>query len=276
MGSQAVPRSMTTYKGNAGNLMQHWTLCELLDIAGKHTSGLNFIDAHAMAPLARERTSTDPKFSRVQEGLSRKKSPYEEAWQRLTPRGGYPNSAAFVKKVWNGDFSLLLCETNPSTIQKIKPWLKRVERSELFQGDWRKRFDEGLPSPSEVGLADDSLTLFSFDPYMYNSRRRFDDPKKRCPGNLYPDDIERALLAMSNLEGGVLIQLSTYSTNDGNSQGAVISSVNSIMVARAFTLCAVVRVNRKMMSLVYARNVSWSAELADLPDGFEKWLSRKC
>ena len=88
---------MTTYKGNTGNLVQHWTLCELLDIAGKHTSRLNFIDAHAMAPLARERTSSDPKFSRVQEGLPGQKSAYEKAWRRLALHGeGYPNSAAFV------------------------------------------------------------------------------------------------------------------------------------------------------------------------------------
>ena len=50
----------------------------------------------------------------------------------------------------------------------------------------------------------------------------------------------------------------------------MISSVNSILAASAFTLSAVVWVNKKMMSLVYARNVSWSAELADLPDHFEK------
>lgn len=265
---------MVKYKGNAGNLMQHWTLCELLDIAGKHTSGLSFIDAHAMAPLARERTSYDSKFNRVQKGLPGQKSPYEQAWHRLAPRGGYPNSASFLKKVWNGDFSLLLCETDPSTIKKIKPWLKRADKSErcksveLSQGDWRNRFDEGLPNPSEVGLADDSLTLVSFDPDMYNRKI----PNKRSPRMIYPDDMERALCAMNSLNGGVLVQLSTYDVNANNPQGAVISSVNSIMAARAFTLCAVVWLNKKMMSLVYARNVSWKAELADLPDCFKEWL----
>ena len=270
---------MTTYKGNAGNLMQHWTLCELLDIAGKHTSGLNFIDAHAMAPLARERTSTDPKFSRVQEGLSRKKSPYEEAWQRLVPKGqGYPNSAAFVKKVWNGNFSLLLCETDPSTIEEIKPWLKRVEKSErcksakLLQGDWRKGFEDGLPSPSEVGLPDDSLTLVSFDPYMYNRHQLTKPKNEKQKGNLYPEDIELALCAMSNLKGGILLQLSTYSANYCNSQKDVIPSLNEILEPSAFKLCARVRVDGNMMSLVYACKVSWKAELADLPNRFKEWL----
>ena len=44
---------MTTYKGNSGHLMQHWTLCELVNIADNQgVPGLNFIDAHAMAPSA--------------------------------------------------------------------------------------------------------------------------------------------------------------------------------------------------------------------------------
>ena len=41
---------MPDYKGNFGNLMQHWTLCEILRIANNHARGLNYIDAHAMAP----------------------------------------------------------------------------------------------------------------------------------------------------------------------------------------------------------------------------------
>ena len=254
--------------------MQHWTLCELLVIANKHSSGLSYIDAHAMAPLARECPGPDSKFSSVQARLPGQKSPYEQAWHRLAPRGGYPNSASFVKKIWNGDFSLLLCETDPSTVKKIKPWLKRVDKSEkcksaeLFPCDWRKRFEEGLPSPSEVGLTDDSLTFVSFDPDMYNRRI----PNKRNPRMIYPDDIELVLRAMSSLKGGILVQLSTYDVNANNPQGAVISSVNSIMATRAFKLCAVVWLNKKMMSLVYARNVAWSAELADLSNRFKEWL----
>ena len=270
---------MTTYRGNAGNLMQHWTLCELLVIAGKHSSGLSFIDAHAMSPLARERCDSDSKFSRVQTQLPGQESVYEQAWHHLAPQGeGYPNSAAFVKKIWKGDFSLLLCEKNPATVKEIKPWLKHARKSarcksaKLFPCDWRKRFEDGLPSPSDVGLTDDSLTLVSFDPYMYNSRRRFDDPKKRPEGNLYPDDMERALPAMNSFEGGVLIQLSTYSAQD-NSQEAVISSLNAILEPSAFTLCGKTRIKKQMMSLVYARNVAWSAELADLPNRFKEWLA---
>ena len=261
--------------------MQHWMLCELLVIASKHSSGLSYIDAHAMAPLARERSESKRdrsyyKFSSVQTQLPGQKSPYEQAWHRLAPRGGYPNSASFVKKIWNGDFSLLLCEIKDSTIEEIRPWLKNVRKSArcksacLSQGDWRKRFEEGLPSPSETGLADDSLTLVSFDPYIYNRHRLTKRKNEKQKGNLYPDDIERALRAMNSLEGGFLIQLSTYDAQ-GNSQKDVIPSLNTILEP-AFKLYAKVRVNGKMMSLVYARNVPWSAELADLSDRFNKWL----
>ena len=64
---------MGTCKGNVGNLMQHWTLCQLLVIAGKQdTPGLSFIDAHAMAPLASENLNKDKpnQFLRVQGRLS--------------------------------------------------------------------------------------------------------------------------------------------------------------------------------------------------------------
>lgn len=269
---------MGKYKGNKGNLMQHWTLCELLAVAEKHASGLNFIDAHAMAPLATDNERRDGMFARVQNGLpDHPGSAYERAWHELASNGGYPSSAAFVEKIWQGDFSLLLCEVDPTTIEEIELWLERViktarcKNDELFSGDWRQRFAEGLPTPSKVGLADGSLTLVSFDPYMYNSRRRFADPKRRNESNLYPDDIELTLDKLSRLNGGILIQLSTYSTNDNNPQGAVISSVNSILVGQSFTLCAVVPANKKMMSMVYARNVPWLSELADLPYRFEKW-----
>ncbi len=113
---------MGTYKGNVGNLMQHWTLCELLAAAGKHTSSLNFIDGHAMAPLASDNKSRDCMFAYVQDGLpDHRGSTYERVWHELAPNGGYPNSAAFVEKVWQGDLSLLLCETNPTTISEIGP-----------------------------------------------------------------------------------------------------------------------------------------------------------
>ena len=275
--------------------MQHWTLCELLRIAGNHTTGLNFIDAHAMAPLATENKRKDRHFAHVECRLSSEsKSCYERAWHRLAPYGGYPNSAAFVKEVWKGDFSLLLCEIECTTIKEIDCWLSSVQRLErckkakLFPGNWRDRFAQGLPSPSEVGLSDGALTLVSFDPYMYSRRRgiRIRGGINRNRGNLYPEDLERALCAMRGLGSSrILIQLSTYSSRSSgnqylinqdvsNRQEDVKRSVDEIMTDHCFTLTALVRDHDDMMSMVYARKVPWSAELADLSDRFTKWLPR--
>ena len=295
---------MPTYKGNRGHLMQHWPLCEMLRVAAhKGVTGLNYIDAYAMSPLATERQVGDVHFDNIKNCLpSCGESAYELAWHQLAPyegypssaafvdplmadldavlgqREGYPNSAAFVEQVWEGDFSMLLCEIDQATCQEIEPWLQRVgklgrcKETELFCGNWRERFKKGLPSPAEVGLEDGSLTLVLFDPYICSQRqgRRVVMPNF---GYLYIDDIEMAAGAMGGLDDGILVQLSTYSAM-ANPQGAVISSMNQILVANDFRLIAVVRVDGSMMSLVYERNVSWAAELADLPGRFDNWFPK--
>ena len=278
---------MPTYKGNAGHLMQHWTLCEILEAAGRHTKGLNFIDAYAMAPLATEKDGIPGRGKDYLFDLAESRLPnlgdlavaYGRAWHQLTsghcpPRKGYPNSAAFVEQVWKGDFSMLLCEIDRATCQEIKPWLQRVDdlkqckATELFCGNWRRRFEKGLPSPTKVKLADGALTLVLFDPNMYNRRRNVAKPR---PEILYPEDMEMVAGKMESLKGDILIQLSTYSAMD-NSQPAVTASVNSILVPKGFKLLAKVRIDGNMMSLVYARNVSWADELTDLPGRFVEWL----
>ncbi len=191
------------YMGNVGHLMQHWTLCELLDIAGKHTSALSFIDAHAMAPWAtRWAVPVDSQFDQVRGRLENQpQSTYERAWHRLVQNEaeeGYPNSAAFVRGVWKGDFSMLLCETDQETITEIKTWLEGVrglekcKRAELFPDDWQDgfqgRFGEGLPSAYQLGLADGALTLVvSFDPDRYD---RHWERHRENSRRLYPQDIE--------------------------------------------------------------------------------------
>ena len=279
---------MPTYKGNAGHLMQHWTLCEILEAAGRHTKGLNFIDAYAMAPLATEKTGKPGLGKDYLFDLAESRLPnlgdsavaYGRAWHQLTsghcpPRKGYPNSAAFVEKVWKGKFSMLLCEIDRATCQEIKPWLQRVDKlerckaTELFCRDWQERFKKRLPSPADVGLADGSLTLVLFDPNMYYPQ----NVAKPRPWILYPKKLELAASAMESLEGGTLIQLSTYSAMDAPGD-AVIASVNQILVPNGFQLIARVRIDGNMMSLVYARNVSWAAELADILGGFDNWFSK--
>ena len=279
---------MPTYKGNAGHLMQHWTLCEMLQVAArKGVTGLNFIDAHAMAPLATKKVGKPGLGKDKLFKLAESRLPnigdlavaYGQAWHQLTsghcpPRKGYPNSAAFVEQLWEGDFSMLLCETEPKTRKEIKSWLRRADKPErrkmakLFCGDWRDRFKKGLPSPVSAKLEDGSLTLVSFDPYVCSQYKDVRDPK--C-GYLYIEDIELAMRAMACLHSNILIQLSTYSARN-NLQGAVISSMNQVLVANDFRLLAIVHLDGHMMSLVYERDVSWASELADLPGRFDEWL----
>ena len=242
-----------------GNLMQHWTLCEILGAAQRHTSCLSYVDAHAMAPMARCRTDTCRTFDRVRDG-EQQKSDYEQAWRRLAPaEKGYPNSAAFVQDVWKGRVFMLLCELDSSTVAELKTWADNRNEVTVFDGDWRKRFEKGLP--------DAPLTLLSFDPYMYNRKRAV-----KKPGNLYVSDLELTVSSVDAVQGGVLLQLSTYDTNDGNPQEAVISSVSGILANGGFRRAAVARVNRKMMSLVYARGIDWFADLEDMPGRFTDWL----
>ena len=113
------------------------------------------------------------------------------------------------------------------------------------------------------------MTLLSFDPYMYARRRHVTDPGK---GNLYPPDLELTVDALDAVRGGVIVQLSTYGMQAGDSQDATIASVNAILEEGRLRPAAAVRANRKMMSLVYARGIDWFEELADMPQRFGRWL----
>ena len=260
---------MGTYMGNVGNLMQHWTLCEVLRIAKEHVTGLNYIDAHAMAPWATQCAGAggNPKlpdtiFRRVRDGMPDPGSVYEQAWHCLADQhqqNGYPSSAAFVRQIWNRPYSMLLCENNSATAHEIDEWI-RPDAEHLWAGDWRNRFENGLPNPP------DSLTLVSFDPYLYSTHAFDNGP------NLYREDLVRTLSALS-CEGPAIIQLSTYESQN-NHQVAVISSTNSVLYSGGFGLAAVVRVDGSMMSMVYVRGVGESAaQLAVLPENFTNWLS---
>ena len=269
---------MPPYKGNKGNLMQHWTLCEVLRIAQCHHSALNYFDAHAMAPLATCRTGYDAAFDSVRSGLPKGESAYEKAWYGLTKtKEGYPNSAKFVKHIWEGRYSLFLCEKDPATYACVNDWLGKLNDRNCVCatsrcGDWRCAFAQGLPSPADASLPDDALTVVSFDPYMISTRA---NRYKTNPGVMYPQDLRRTTGALQGFLGGILAQLSTYSNNGPTSQESVIALVDAEFNQVALKRVATVQVNESMMSLIYARDVPWaSGELAHLGDGFTAWLRR--
>ena len=271
---------MGTYKGNVGNLMQHWTLCEVLQIANTYAAGLSFIDSYAMAPWATECTKPDNEFEFVKNYLPGKGTAYEQAWHGLLqsePQEGYPNSSAFVQRVWKHNHSFILCERDIKHADELEEWLPQARRSprcteiELFRGDWRERFVAGLPNPSETNLPVGSLTIISFDPTMYSS---IYSPVHRRATYLYRVDLGLALYALRSVTGPVVIQLSTYAANGNNPQSKVIDSVNSVLTGGKFQESAVVREDGNMMSLVYTREVDWAADLAGLPAQFREWRNQ--
>ena len=256
---------MPFFKGNDGNLMQHWVLCELLAAARNDTTRLTFIDAHAMAPVATQSPNHSARFDAVFEHLPGQKSSYEQAWQALSTKPDtYPNSANFVNHIWGppGVCSMLLCECDEHTVSLLRSWA--VEHNDveidIAPGDWRRRFDCALPKQ-------DGLVFISFDPYMFNRHRC-----KENPGHMYPTDLDRVVEATRSYSGSILLQLSTYSANGDNSQNLVAESIRSRLKPSGFEEVASVRPNGNMMSLLYQRHVAFSEELTGLPCRFQKWF----
>ena len=103
---------MPTYRGNRGNLLQHWVLVELLGcLRQQGISKLCFVDAYSMSPtpVRSAKAATDqtaPEFDLVRSRLADGRSAYERAWLALSQAlpSEYPSSAAFVRHYW-GDNS---------------------------------------------------------------------------------------------------------------------------------------------------------------------------
>ena len=255
---------MPYFRGNQGNLMQHWMLCELLAIIGQNASQLSFIDAHAMAPLADTRYKEDYSsqlFDKVRTSLPGQNSQYEKAWKQLGAERYYPNSAAFLSEVWQGKSSLLLCEKDSITVDILRQRYAGYTEVEIAEGDWRDRFKQGLPQTP--------LMLFTFDPNMYD---RHKPAKKSKSENMYPSDIKLILDTINDLYGEILIQISTYSANNDNAQDKVVASLDKLLEDGGLTRSAKISADGNMMSLIYTRDVVWVDELKSLSDKFDEWF----
>lgn len=268
---------MPTFKGNRGNLMQHWVLVELVTILENLSTlpvpRLCFIDAHAMAPLAARHPSpgqTARDFDSVRDALPGQRSPYETIWLDSVPedRARYPSSAVFVRAAWNRYLNLVLCEHDVDTVRAIRCWLDTLDPvgtpHELHPGDWRDRFRCVMPT-------DVAAYLLSFDPFMFDRHGPGTNPG---PGNLYPQDLLRIGAALLELPPRpTIVQLSTYSANNGNRQDDVISAVRPLFDAAGFSLVSDVRADGNMMSLVFSRYMPDSSAFRDLPKRFRDWLT---
>jgi hypothetical protein len=257
---------MPKYRGNVGNLLQHWVLCEILNASRDHAKHVTFIDAYSMSPFATERPRIDDtafQFDCVRDHLPGEHSAYEETWHSLLSGNtsqGYPNSAAFFSASWPGEYSLLLCESDAATVRELASWVENLgfPKESVFDGDWRRRFREPLPATGD-------LIVISFDPYML-SRNAVRDPD---PANVYPSDLDLIAEAIEPLSQSIVLQLSTYSANNANSQDAVIKEVRSRFEGRGIELCATIRP-------LQTNGVEWAASLSALNARFQSWQLRAC
>lgn len=265
---------MPTYRGNVGNLLQHWVFCEIVEAASREVAQVTFIDAHSMAPLAASRPRRDATsnvFDAVLERLPGEGTPYERAWTFLEDRNSvYPNSAFFLTHLWSGRYSLVLCEHDQETAKQLAAWKRQLEQkvnctaAEVAEGDWRDRFSRGLAISGD-------LVLLSFDPYMFDRNGPGSNPK---PGNMYPTDLDLIGETTATLQGPLLLQLSTYSANNDNPQNKVVKLVKSRLERFGFDLVGVARADGNMMSIVLSRSAGWVHSLGSLPSRFDAWLSR--
>lgn len=248
--------------------MQHWVLCGLINSSRNHFTHLTYVDAHSMAPTAKQRTSSNPQFDTVFEQLPGQESLYEQAWNELSfEPGTYPNSANFVQHLWRlpGNCSMLLCEIDDDTVSLLRSWASQLKGLdiEIANGDWRNRFRKGLPKPK-------GLMFISFDPNMFNRH-----PRKMAPERMYQTDLD-LLIKVTRSYPEILIQLSTYDVNDDNPQEKVIEDIRSKLTANEFGEVAIIRPgkSKKMMTLIYQRGLgpTFIDELHSLPDRFKNWF----
>ena len=263
---------MPTFRGNRGNLLQHWVLVELLEALPQDgLAELCFVDAYSMSPMATRspKVATDqtaPEFDRVRERLAEGRSAYERAWLSLSKSLGseYPSSAALVRHCWEGQLHLLLCEADRATADEIWSWLSGLNTDttsfELHRADWRERFLRSMPSTFDA-------YYFSFDPNMYD-RHEVAVPK---PENMYPSDIPIVGAAISGLPRvPILVQLSTYSVNGANSQADVLDNIVPKFARHGLGMAGCVRADNAMMSMIFTRDMS---VVSDLERRFQSWLA---
>lgn len=244
---------MPSFRGNVGNLLQHWVLCEVLSACESHYERLGFIDAYSMAPFAVERPRRDASshvFDDVASRLPGLHSLYERTWLKLAPNTHeYPNSAAFVTAAWRGRYAMFLCESDEATVVQLNRWAGIARRFpgcegvEIASGDWRTYLRAPL-------LPSSDLSFFSFDPYMFDRHG-----SGRNPGNMDPSDLDRLAALLDHVHGAVILQISTYSANNDNPQSAVREVVVSRLQQAGLREAALVRADGNMMSLVFARDV---------------------
>lgn len=200
-------------------------------------------------------------------------SVFETAWFALSPNRGlpYPSSAALVLNVWRMGLSLSLCEASVPVADEIDGWLatqevrERVTHSVLLRGDWRNAaMGPLLVSP------DADILYIEMDPYRYDSRDQ-NVRKTTDSATVYPEDLTLLARSLGAEQRPLLLQLSSFSAQNGNSPEVIEASVRAVLEPHSFVFRDRVAVDGQMVSFVLARNLTVAG--GPLQPDFSAWLS---
>lgn len=265
---------MTTCKGNKGNLLQHWTFCEIIDdlkhLFGK-TARLDYIDTHSMAPFStveKKDSQTRHHFERCRNRLPGERSVYELAWHDLTRSkpGLYPSSAAFMTYLWHGPLSFSVCEIDDTTADAIDQWWNSGSWSKtwsmrLHRGSWR---DAGA-----LSLTDCDIRLVQCDPDRFETHR-----DKQNGRVMYVGDMEKLCGELSDTHTPTIVMLSSYSAQNDNSISTIQGSLVEGLGRHSFQRAMTVKADGNMVSFVFQRGFPTTACLSGKAEEFTRWLNR--
>lgn len=261
---------LPVFKANRGNLMQHWTFCELLTMlrSVNDATDLHYVDAHSMAPWSRPEPRTNQTrhiFNRAAGRLDGSGSNYEVAWYSvsLNPALLYPSSAAFIRGLWKKKISYSLCEIDRAKAGMIAEWGSSVVMDENcigFQINCRE-WQVELPIRHRAGLH-----LIQFDPYGFRSQPPQGDPN--C-GMMYPSDLQSLITQTQGIER-IAVMMSFYDSRNGNTADIVEKATTSIMKNGGYQLLWDVRADNATLSLVYVRGIRQPNRFIDTP---QRWIS---
>jgi hypothetical protein len=255
--------------------MQHWVLCEVLcRLERQGFAHLFLVCTHSMAPGSVPESGEDEKFHTARGRIKNDRpSAYEEAWFSLSPSDGlpYPSSAMFAQHIWQKGLSMLLCEANPAVADEINGWLEtpamqaRLRQQRLSRGDWRLAF----VNPFVTGDAD--VLLIEMDPMRFEHH-----PPNECARTnravLFSEDVDLVTASLDGLTLPVMLQISSFSANNGNSHPIVEKTITTRLAGRGFNLLGRAMVGGQMLSLVFGRDISLFATPSDLETDFATWL----
>jgi hypothetical protein len=276
--------------GNSGNLLQHWVLCETLEVlAEKGIEHLHLTCTHSMAPWSIPKPvdyskNHSPKlhqrkyFDRVRSRLATNKgSIFENCWRDCSGTSGvpYPSSAVIANKLWTKKLSLFLCEIDAFSASEIDAWMKLPEisaritaESKLHCGNWRAGLTTQVFSNSNA-----DCFVIELDPMQFECGNPLLETS-RNGALLYPDDIERVLTCIQSLNKPLVIQVTSYNTQNNNSLNRVESHIVPIFSNAGFVLEASVSPHGSMRSWVFSRNLQLWNQPSLLDHQFNQWLPR--